>query len=457
MSRFLTRASVILLLLTLTSCSFAAGSQSEVQTEPFSAEQSTERDDSDTAMQTDESDTAKQTGESGTQNSDTAIYKEATLPVTVSGTAQLDEYRTAVYGTCEPGCVISVRGEDIKPFSVMSDGENFVFEVKLPKVDKSYIYISAQTEGKAPSAEVSQRVRYLKGAEDTGVIVTVGSTMVEEKVLSDLYKTDPFTSREMKNIAGLAQKRLKNVRNVTDKDTELIYVIVPNPLTVQPELWTEDMKSNIQSGKSRLDQAVQALSGLDGITVIDLSDALTENRSSGKLYYSLDSHWTELGAYFGYREIMEHIGKEFPAALPHPLTDYDIAYIPISDTDMTVYSGIGEGKIFEAAPFLHPEYTPLTKYDKAKDESARIWNYVNKFFTGTSVTYIDNKELPTGVLLMDSYGLNTVAFLAEHFSCLAVQPVWKYQLDYSLCRDVAPDYVIQIISERTVGELLVSE
>lgn len=404
----------------------------------------------------------KEETESGTaESADTDTESEAaerTEKVTVRGQIPLDKGRMAVYGTCEDGSVLTVSADFTDTFTVRSDGEHFIFEVSVPNSGKTeHVSITARVEGKSESDAVQSRVRYDRNADNTGVIATLGSRLVESRVLPDLYVTDPFTKSELSGIAGLAKRRLSRVRAATGKDTELIYVIVPNPLTVYPEEWTDEMKSGITENVRHIDSATEALSGIDGVTVINLESVMLENKESGKLYCKLDSHWTELGAYYGYAELMGVISEKFPAAKPHPLDDYDIRYVLQGETDMSVYAGVDENVLFESIPFLFSKYEPHTKYDSGKKELTMIWDYVDKFFRKTSVSRIDDPSLPSAMFIFDSYGLNMIAYTAEHFSTFVTQPVWKYGLDYSTCSREKPDYIIQVIAERSLDVLLTSE
>jgi hypothetical protein len=125
---------------------------------------------------------------------------------------------------------------------------------------------------------------------------------------------------------------------------------------------------------------------------------------------------------------------------------------------MMSYAGIEDMGLTETAPFLISKYTPLSPYDSAKKEEAYIWNFTDEFFSNkTSHTEIDNDALPKGMFLFDSYGLNAIHFIAEHFSSLTCMPIWNYSVDYDIIEEEKPDYIIQLISERTSERLLLSE
>ncbi|MBQ3869597.1 MAG: hypothetical protein II777_03530 [Clostridia bacterium] len=371
----------------------------------------------------------------------------------VNGSVLLNATTVMVYGKCEKDCVINVYNGE-QSFTVTPDGDNFCFAAQVKTDEETVITVKAKTEGCAESAGVTVTAQGDGGTKDSGLTVSYGSRVFEKKILADLYGANAFTEKELAAMKKLAKSRVSNARKASGKNTRIIYAIAPCPLSVYDEELTESMRSHIENRSARLKQAAAALSDVDGVTFIDLTDILVSNKDKGKLYYKLDSHWTELGAYFGYKAIMDRISEKFPSAAPHPLSDYKIKYVAVDDTDMNVYSGVGTGEMYEDAPFLRARFVEQTPYGKSKDQTARIWDYVNKYFRTASKTSTGDASKPSAVLLMDSFGLNAVSFLAESFNVLAVQPVWYYNADYGLIAEVEADYVIEILEERDLGVLL---
>ena len=209
------------------------------------------------------------------------------------------------------------------------------------------------------------------------------------------------------------------------------------------------MTENIEKKNARLEQTVKALSGVEGVTVIDLRAAMAENRENGKLYYKLDSHWTELGAYYGYAETVSALGMT-----ARPLSDFRVEYIDIDDTDMNVYSGVGTGEMYESSPFLTPLFEADTPYFAKKEKSARFWNYANEFFVGKTSVSLQKDQTGVALVLLNSYGFNIVPYLSLHFGTFVTQRVWSHNCDYGLVSEYSPDVIIHIIAERDLGELV---
>ncbi|MBO4422364.1 MAG: hypothetical protein J5879_02920, partial [Clostridia bacterium] len=85
--------------------------------------------------------------------------------------------------------------------------------------------------------------------------------------------------------------------------------------------------------------------------------------------------------------------------------------------------------------------------------TARIWSFADEYFVG-KISRTDSGSGPSALYLFDSYGFNLVPYLAESLGVFVTQPVWKYSVDYSLVSEIRPDYIIEILAERDLGELL---
>ena len=60
-----------------------------------------------------------------------------------------------------------------------------------------------------------------------------------------------------------------------------------------------------------------------------------KNKDKGFLYYKEDTHWNQLGAYFGYEEIMKRLIKDGIKAIPIKIdTNKDLLYTTIAVGDL---------------------------------------------------------------------------------------------------------------------------
>ena len=365
----------------------------------------------------------------------------------IKGYVLTEPGRAMVYGSCEKDGVITVTAAE-GSFEAHADGVYFAVPASLLEKGKTEVRLTCRAAGKEESDPAAVTIKNVRNIDDTGVTVTLGSRVIEKKVLPDRYGTNAFSAEELEAVVNNVRYRLSIAAKTAGKQVKLVYVIAPDPLTVYPEEMTDEMKAQVTEPSKRMEQAVKALSSVEGVTVIDLTKTMTENRENGKLYYKLDSHWTELGAFYGYQTVMKTLGLPY-----RELSDYKVEYIDIDDTDMNVYSGAGTGEMYESAPFLSALFEEKTPYGKNKEDTARIWSFADEYFVG-KISRTDSGSGPSALYLFDSYGFNLVPYLAESLGVFVTQPVWKYSVDYSLVSEIRPDYIIEILAERDLGELL---
>ncbi len=433
---------------TYSSVSETDGATKEMTSAPETAELETDEESADDTVTETETETETETDAKTTTAAVTTKPKSHTAVPSIKGNTLLEPGVALIYGSCEEDSVIKLVCGGFES-EIKADGGFFAASVPL-EGKSAEARLTAKAPGKEESPEAVCKLKNSGGAENRGLTVTLGSRVIEKRVLADAYGTNAFSSGEIEKIKKNARYRVQRAETKAGKPVNIVYIIVPDPLTVYPEELTEEMKNNVEEPSKRMKQAVAALSGVEGVTVVDLTKALTEKKDCGKLYYKLDSHWTELGAFYGYQAVMEALG------LPHrELSDYNIDIETIDDTDMTVYSGVGTGEMFEAAPFLSALFEEKTPYGRNKENTARIWSFVNPFFSGkVSVTETGDTGMPSAIFLFDSYGLNMIPYFAETFNVFVTEPCWEYNIDYSLVQKYAPDHVIMLLAERTLNELV---
>ncbi|GAA2726098.1 alginate O-acetyltransferase AlgX-related protein [Cellulomonas aerilata] len=105
---------------------------------------------------------------------------------------------------------------------------------------------------------------------------------------------------------------------LAERGIPLLVVVGPAKWSVYPEklpAWTDGLV-----GEHIMDQVLQAHPELP---VLDLRPALVEARETADTYSPLNSHWTDYGAYVGWRGIAERLGE----------LDPDLAGLPVPDVE----------------------------------------------------------------------------------------------------------------------------
>lgn len=84
----------------------------------------------------------------------------------------------------------------------------------------------------------------------------------------------------------------------------------PNKISIYPEHLPKSYLSQ-QAQYIRYDQVEEILKEL-GIEYIDVKTPILANKTKGQVYFKTDTHWSQLGAYLGFKELLKHLGHSFP-------------------------------------------------------------------------------------------------------------------------------------------------
>jgi len=224
----------------------------------------------------------------------------------------------------------------------------------------------------------------------------------------------------------------------TGQGIQFYYVQCYDKHSVYPEQFMDTIN---QIGEiSKTDQVVSYLENSTTVNTISLKEILTESKEEYETYsnWGDPTHWTERGAYIGYRTIMEVInqnnGNEFKML---DEKDYDICIV---DGGRTLNQYIHEEDLLETFTIRNPKAVKEDIADMGtwgEDVRHSIWKNEN---AGT-----DKKLL----LMCDSY-INS--FIVEDFaeSFAEVWLVWgDYTTDFCEVIDLyQPDIVIYECAER---------
>lgn len=360
----------------------------------------------------------------------------------VHATMLVERGTALLIGSAEDGAVIEATSGNNSSSVVCRDG---LFILTVETSTRS-VTLTAKADGKDVSSPVKTGITGGSSPTDS-VIVGTGSRMYFTDTIKDFTKQNAFSEKQLLYVQRQINIELNNIRNLTGKNTEMIILCAPNPATVYgDEELPEYIRSRvIEENISRRESFTAKISESEGVTAIDIADIMRENKDIGKLYYQTDTHWTELGAYFGYNAIMNEISKKHPLAAPYTLDDLKIRYNDDIGGDLAGFLDISE-RITEKVPHLvlNSESKINEEYDKP-DTIARPEG-VDPF-----TLTVDNDELPTAYLVRDSYAMQLIPLIGEHFSELYAEEMWNYEIDYDVIRDLKPDYIVYVIAERNIG------
>ena len=168
------------------------------------------------------------------------------------------------------------------------------------------------------------------------------------------------------------------------------------------------------------------------------------------IYFSTDTHYTELGAYYAYLEIMKTVKKDYPDARVRTVEngDYTIEYKDVPGGDMCGMAGLGMNEI---VPFFVANFADTGSYYVSKrNDGIKSAGFGPGGWARNSSISGSN---PTAYFLGDSYGCYILPFIGANFSKVWTNNgvLWNYSLEKSILAQNKPDYVILLVCQRNVG------
>ncbi|HBL83703.1 MAG: hypothetical protein A2Y17_08815 [Clostridiales bacterium GWF2_38_85] len=406
--------------------------------------------------------------------------------------------RIVVAGKCEDGAVITItKGkEDV---SVQSVGGYYITEVVLASSGINSLKMTAKVDGKEESIErvlsATYKATVSERPDDLSVMVGLNSQLFLKKTLKDyngenLLSTteiakfkkmvnDNYDTIQAKRIADIASEMSKTEKKpdgMTDLEfmdylkeqaaknytpIEIIYVLVPNAISVYPENVPAEFVTTTNTTKYK--QIVRALND-DGInaTIIDMSTVLTEHKDDGyELFNRTNSNWSDYAAYLAYVELLNVIDDRYPAAKARPLSDFNVDTKEVWGGDMAGYLYLNRELTKDTATILTPKsfsysFTTGTFYKSDVDRTLNIDEKDTKYAIQIRRVIKTGKEnMPNVVVYRDSTVTPIYNMLAERFSMTAFHTMdilTPRKMDIGL--DPAPDYVVVFCSEDNLDLVL---
>lgn len=378
---------------------------------------------------------------------------EKTAPPVINHCHNTEPDLISIGGTCEQGSEITVTSP-VEKVTVTSSGKYFLASVRIPVSDTpSEIKICAKAPEKYQSDAVALGASYNEDTylydDEWHILVGNASRGFARSTFADYEGTNLLSDDEIQ----VFKKRLKEKTDFLSENLpgcELIYMIVPNPITVYSEQAPKELKK--AEGKTRLDQIIDAISSTDAVA-IDLRPVMNAHKNDAiQPYLYTDSHWSEYGAYLGLGELCNYISKEYPEAkIRHP-EEYGFGIREVDGGDIIHYLGMDNTLQRELVPFFDPLFKlPVTAKKYLSERTMRM------DFDATSsrirVT-TGNEKLPDCVVFRDSYGIALYEILPDRFNNTSYYHTWGYNFDKKYILGANPDYVIYIVAERNADNII---
>lgn len=272
-----------------------------------------------------------------------------------------------------------------------------------------------------------------------------------ERVLEDLIGQHPLSREQL----GLLAARIRETRDwLGQKGISYLPVVAPDKQSIYPEYLPDHYQQARKT--TRLDQAVSALNQDPATALLDLRPVLLRNKGDLRLYDMTDTHWNQLGAYCGYRELLRVVGERFPGADLQAYFSVGARWRMDPAGDLAQLSGRGD-TLQEKRPEV------IAWFQAGQQElSPSLQQFFRLEQLEPLFTVRQGKKLRV-LVLHDSFMNPMKPFLSESFG--EVLYLWKYfdpnienflnrELMNKLLAEFKPDLVIDQIVERHLDWLI---
>lgn len=272
-----------------------------------------------------------------------------------------------------------------------------------------------------------------------------------ERVLEDLIGQHPLHREQLALLAA----RIRDTRTwLSQKGIGFLPMVAPDKQSIYPEYLPDHYQQ--AKGTTRLDQVVAFLNRDPATAILDLRPVLLRNKGESRLYDKTDTHWNQLGAYCGYREVLRVVAEQFPGEDLQAHFSVGARWREDPSGDLAQLSGRGDT--------LREKRPEVIAWFQAEEQGLSL--FLQQLFSleqlDPLLTVRQGKKLRV-LVLHDSFMNPMKPFLSESFG--EVLYIWKYfdqNIENFLNREVMdkavaefkPDLVIDEVVERHLDWLI---
>lgn len=375
--------------------------------------------------------------------------------VTVKYASFSEKPFAVVIGQCDIGATVTLKcGKE----EYTSEGWYGWYSIRfLCAGNSADVVITQSIDGVEVGAPLETIVLPKNAGTSEGVVAGGNFQFFYQKCLRDFQHTNLYNEGVLNSLKSRVEGRIANIKK-QNLGTEIIYMVVPAAMTVYPELVPEDYKQG--EGDSRMDQVLNTLTEA-GATVIDLRPVFEEHKNDEMpLYFKCDSHWSDYGAFIAYTELFNHISEKFPDAAPRSIDEFNWFGGYYKTGDMPVYLNMVSGSVYENGVIGSKDVLEYGWYRTFADGTpvSESITDVPRYRADTQMVYSNNvtwektirtkrDNLPTCIVLRDSFGTQIFDILAERMNKTIYKGMWGYGYPGAEVVTNKADYVIYILAE----------
>lgn len=263
---------------------------------------------------------------------------------------------------------------------------------------------------------------------------------IDGNPIGDFEGTNKYSSEEMNSIC---QKALWTQKKLEERGIKSAIMAAPNKENIYSE-FMPDIYTHAET--SSTDILIDFMAA-NGVNIISPKKELLDNRSKYQLYYSYDTHWNQLGAYIGVREVLKAWDIDNPA-----LDERDILSGNLSEN----YHYCAVDDLAQMVGLREAVFNDETEYwiEDTGIMAGEEWGEFEEEQENEEVSYFFNKEaqIQTTVLLVgDSFRTSMIPALQETFSDIYVVHRFSYKPD--LLDEINPEYLLLEYVERYSSQM----
>jgi hypothetical protein len=255
-----------------------------------------------------------------------------------------------------------------------------------------------------------------------------------------------FTPSELKIIKEEFEYRQKYLES---RSIKYYVMIAPVKAIIYPEnIPNTVFRKNNQSWGEQINEYLEKNSSVKPISVYSI---LKKEKQSQVLYFKLDNHWNQIGAFYATNEILKRIHTDFPSVNQLNLKDFNIKSVEKDDGNIA-------NQLFDTPLFKDVDYA-LEPYKGFKSKEVDPVGYPVVPGFPYAFEYEKDREIPGSkqpkiLVISDSFGGAVFPLLSEQFSrSVKIFDAWQYKLNEDIIEKEKPDIVILITLEANIRNM----
>jgi alginate O-acetyltransferase complex protein AlgJ len=266
----------------------------------------------------------------------------------------------------------------------------------------------------------------------------------ENKLIYNGQET--FSPDEIEHIASVLHRR---AAVLAQKEIPFYLIIAPMKCDVyQDKLTFAYQRAPVGT---RTDQLIQRLQQDSLLHLVDAKSALQSAMDTGLVFHKTDHHWSTLGAYAVYCELIRTMHQQFPVLYPIAPSALNV----IVDTGwvggLAQMSNLSD-VVNEIREYYFVENTKAYVIKEKRYDPPPWFAYKDEY---EMRTMIPDSTLPSVVVIRDSFYGSMFPFFSQNFSkTLLIFDSWQFLPNQAIIDAENPDAVILEIHEPFVDNLL---